>query len=50
MAPFLLNFKVTIPTLAAAFAVSVGVGVLAGCVPAVRSSQVRIVDGLRQVV
>jgi putative ABC transport system permease protein len=50
MAPFLLNFKVTIPTLAAAFAVSVGVGVLAGFVPAIRSSQVRIVDGLRQVV
>jgi len=50
MAPFLLNFKVTIPTLAAAFGVSVGVGVLAGFVPAIRSSQVRIVDGLRQVV
>ncbi len=50
MAPFLVNFKVTIPTLAAAFGVSVGVGVLAGFVPAIRSSQVRIVDGLRQVV
>jgi putative ABC transport system permease protein len=50
MAPFLLNFKVTVPTLAAAFFVSVGVGVLAGFIPAIRSSQVRIVDGLRQVV
>jgi putative ABC transport system permease protein len=50
MAPFLLNFRVTVPTLAAAFGISVGVGVLAGFVPAIRSSQIRIVDGLRQVV
>jgi putative ABC transport system permease protein len=50
MAPFLLNFRVTPETLAAAFGVSVGVGVLAGFVPAIRSSQIRIVDGLRQVV
>lgn len=50
MAPFLLNFKVTAATLFAAFAVSVGVGVLAGFVPAIRSSRIRIVDGLRQVV
>ena len=49
MAPFLINFKVTLQTLLAAFAVSVGVGVLAGFVPAIRSSQTRIVDGLRQV-
>ena len=34
----------------AAFGVSVGVGILAGFVPAIRSSQVKIVDGLRQVV
>ena len=33
-----------------AFAVSVGVGILAGFVPAIRSSRIRIVDGLRQVV
>jgi putative ABC transport system permease protein len=50
MAPFLLNFKVTWQVLLAAFGISVGVGVLAGFVPAIRSSQVRIVDGLRQVV
>lgn len=50
MAPFLINFKVSLEVLAAAFAVSVGVGILAGFVPAVRSSQIRIVDGLRKVV
>jgi putative ABC transport system permease protein len=50
MAPFLINFKVTWIVLSAAFGVSVGVGILAGFVPAIRSSQVRIVDGLRQVV
>ena len=50
MAPFLLNFRVTWMVLAAAFGISVGVGVLAGFVPAIRSSRVRIVDGLRQVV
>ncbi len=50
MAPFMINFKVTWSILAAAFLISVGVGVLAGFVPAIRSSQVRIVDGLRQVV
>lgn len=50
MAPFLINFKVTWQVLLAAFGISVGVGILAGFVPAIRSSQVRIVDGLRQVV
>ncbi len=50
MAPFLINFKVTWAVLSAAFLVSVGVGVLAGFVPAIRSSRIRIVDGLRQVV
>jgi putative ABC transport system permease protein len=50
MAPFLINFRVTWQVLLAAFGISVGVGVLAGFVPAIRSSQVRIVDGLRQVV
>jgi ABC-type antimicrobial peptide transport system permease subunit len=50
MAPFLINFRVTWSVLAAAFLVSVGVGVLAGFVPAIRSSRIRIVDGLRQVV
>lgn len=50
MAPFLINFRVTPEVLFAAFAISVGVGVLAGFVPAIRSSQGRIVDGLRQVV
>jgi len=50
MAPFLINFRVTWQVLLAAFGISVGVGVLAGFVPAIRSSQLRIVDGLRQVV
>jgi putative ABC transport system permease protein len=50
MAPFLINFKVSLEVLAAAFAIAVGVGILAGFVPAIRSSQIRIVDGLRKVV
>jgi putative ABC transport system permease protein len=47
---FLINFKVTPQVFLGAFLVSVGVGVLAGFVPAIRSSQTRIIDGLRQVV
>ncbi len=47
---WLVNFRVTPLTLALAFGVSVGVGILAGFVPAIRSSRLRIVDGLRQVV
>ena len=47
---FLINFRLSYATLLMAFTVSVGVGVLAGFVPAIRSSQTRIVDGLRQVV
>ena len=47
---WLVNFKVSPSTLALAFMVSVGVGILAGFVPAVRSSQLKIVDGLRKVV
>jgi putative ABC transport system permease protein len=50
MAPFLLNFRVSWEVLLAAFGISVAVGVLAGFVPAIRSSQIRIVDGLRKVV
>ena len=50
MAPFLINFKVVPSILAAAFGISVGVGILAGFVPAIRSSRLKIVDGLRQVV
>jgi ABC-type antimicrobial peptide transport system permease subunit len=33
-----------------AFVVSVGVGILAGFLPAIQSSRLRIVDGLRKVV
>jgi ABC-type antimicrobial peptide transport system permease subunit len=33
-----------------AFVASVTIGVLSGIVPAIRSSRVKIVDGLRQVV
>jgi putative ABC transport system permease protein len=47
---WLVNFKVSLETLTLAFCISVGVGVLAGFVPAVRSSRLRIVDGLRRVV
>lgn len=47
---WLVNFRVSPQTLALAFGISVGVGILAGFVPAIRSSQRRIVDGLRQVV
>jgi ABC-type antimicrobial peptide transport system permease subunit len=47
---FLINFKVSPATLLMAFTVSVAVGILAGFVPAIRSSQIRIVDGLRKVV
>jgi putative ABC transport system permease protein len=47
---FLINFKVTWQVFLGAFFVSVGIGILAGFVPAIRSSQVRVADGLRQVV
>ncbi len=47
---WLINFKVSLPTLLLAFLVSVGVGILAGFLPAIQSSRLRIVDGLRKVV
>lgn len=47
---WLINFRVTGETLFLAFVISVGVGILAGFVPAINSSRRRIVDGLRQVV
>jgi len=47
---WLVNFRVSPETLVMAFVVSVGVGILAGFVPAIRSSRLKIVDGLRQVV
>jgi putative ABC transport system permease protein len=47
---WLTNFRVSPQTLALAFVVSVGVGILAGFAPAIRSSRLKIVDGLRQVV
>jgi putative ABC transport system permease protein len=47
---WLVNFRVSRETLAMAFGISVGVGILAGFVPAIQSSRRRIVDGLRQVV
>jgi putative ABC transport system permease protein len=47
---WLVNFHVSPETLALAFAISVGVGILAGFIPAIRSSRLKIVDGLRQVV
>jgi putative ABC transport system permease protein len=47
---WLINLKVSLPTLMLAFVVSVGVGILAGFLPAIQSSRLRIVDGLRKVV
>jgi putative ABC transport system permease protein len=47
---WLVNFKVSPATLVMAFTISVGVGILAGFVPAIQSSRRKIVDGLRQVV
>ncbi len=47
---WLVNFRVSPETLVMAFAVSVGIGIFAGFVPAIRSSRLKIVDGLRQVV
>jgi len=47
---WLINFHVSWDTLVMAFVISVGVGILAGFIPAIRSSQRKIVDGLRQVV
>ncbi|HKF42530.1 MAG TPA: ABC transporter permease [Thermoanaerobaculia bacterium] len=47
---WLVNFRVSPQTLVMAFVVSVGIGILAGFVPAIRSSRLKIVDGLRQVV
>jgi putative ABC transport system permease protein len=49
-APFTYNFRVTGGTLFFAFLVSVGIGILSGIVPAIRSSRIKVVDGLRQVV
>jgi len=50
VAPFAYNFRVTGATLLTAFLVSVGIGVVSGIVPAIRSSRIKVVDGLRQVV
>jgi putative ABC transport system permease protein len=47
---WLTNFRVSPETLAMAFVISVGIGILAGFAPAIRSSRLKIVDGLRQVV
>ena len=47
---WLVNFKVSTATWVKAFGISVAVGILAGFVPAIQSSRIRIVDGLRRVV
>lgn len=47
---WLVNFRVSLETWLVAFAVSVGVGIFAGFLPAIRSSRLNIVDGLRRVV
>ena len=50
LAVWLVNFKVTVPIFLGAFLVSVGIGIVAGVVPAIRASNLNIVDGLRRVV
>jgi len=50
VAPFAYNFRVTGATLLTAFLVSVGIGIVSGIGPAIRSSRIKVVDGLRQVV
>lgn len=50
VAPFAYNFRVTGATLITAFLVSVGIGIISGIFPAIRSSRIKVVDGLRQVV
>jgi len=50
VAPFAYNFRVAPLTVLAAMAISVGIGTLSGFVPAIRSSRISIVNGLRQVV
>ncbi|HTO76262.1 MAG TPA: FtsX-like permease family protein [Thermoanaerobaculia bacterium] len=47
---WMVNFKVSPETWVMAAAVSVGVGILAGVLPAIQSSRLNIVDGLRRVV
>jgi len=47
---WLVNFKVSTDTWVKAFGISVLVGIVAGFVPAIQSSRIRIVDGLRRVV
>ncbi len=49
-APFTYNFKVTAETLLLAFVSAVSIGIFSGIVPAIRSSRIKVVDGLRQVV
>ena len=50
VAVFAFNFRVSWSTVLMAMGVSVAIGTLAGFVPAIRSSRVSVVDGLRQVV
>ncbi|HEV8336657.1 MAG TPA: ABC transporter permease [Candidatus Polarisedimenticolia bacterium] len=50
VATFAYNFRVSATTILMALAASVAIGTIAGFVPAIRSSRVRIVDGLRKVV
>jgi len=50
VAPFAYNFRVAGSTVAIALVISLLIGTLSGFVPAIRSSRISIVDGLRQVV
>src|SRR5437867_3143054 len=50
VAPFAYNFRVAPLTVLTAMVISVAIGTLSGFVPAIRSSRISIVNGLRQVV
>jgi putative ABC transport system permease protein len=50
VAPFAYNFRVAPLTVLTAMVISVVIGTLSGFVPAIRSSRISIVNGLRQVV
>ena len=47
---WLVNFRVSAQTWVMACVVSICVGIFAGFIPAIQSSRLRIVDGLRKVV
>ena len=47
---FLVNFHVNVQTMSIVVGAAIVVGLVAGGLPAVRSANLRVVDGLRKVV